>query len=160
MAARAFSFVEIALVSGVINTAINAPIGWLVVKPGATLPLWGVPSIALDFCVMAFAIAFGTALVVTPQTRWQVATGRLLPPALSPSLHAALARWPRSLFQRAVNLGVLGGLLFVPLPLFVLWVSDVPAADRVVFTLLKGSFSFVEGALVTPLIAAAATVKQ
>ena len=157
---RQFSWLGSALVSGVINLVLNAPLGWAIVKPGATIPLWGAPGIALDMLLMAFGLAFGTALVVTPQTRRQLSRGQLLAPPLSANLHELLSRWPRSTFQRAVNLGVLSVLIFVPVPLLALWLFDVDGVDRAVFTALKGAFSFVEGALVTPIIAVAAMVGQ
>ena len=157
---RQFSWFGSAFGSGVINLVLNAPLGWAIVKPGATIRVWGARSIALDMLLMAFGIAFGTTLVVTPQTRKQLSGGRLLPPPISPRLHDLLSRWLRSTFQRAVNLGVLSVLIFVPLPLFALWLFNIDGADRMLFTTLKGAFSFVEGALVTPIIAVAAMVGQ
>ena len=157
---RQFSWLHSAFVSGVINLVLNAPFGWAIVKPGTMIPLWGAPGIALDMLLMAFGLAFGTALVVTPQTRRQLSRGQLLPPPLSANLHALLSRWPRSTFQRGVNLGVLSVLIFVPLPLLALWLFGVDGVDRATFTTLKGAFSFVEGAFVTPVIAVAAMVGQ
>jgi hypothetical protein len=155
---RQFSWGLSALVSGVINFAINAPIGWFMVHAGSSLRVWGLPGVAPDIVITAYAIAFGTALVVTPQTQRQVERGQLLPPVLSQGWRRAFAGWPRSRLRRAINLGVLSVLLFAPLPLLVLWLSGVPELDRTAVTALKGGFSFVEGALVTPVIMAAATV--
>ena len=92
---RPFSWLGTALAAGVINALINAPIGWGMLKPGVVLPLWGMPSIAGDFIIMAFGISFGTTLMVTPQTRKQLLRGSVLPPALSAGWSAAIGRWPR-----------------------------------------------------------------
>ena len=48
---RPFSTLQIGLGSGVINALINAPLGLLLVKRGAVLPLWGLPGVAADFYV-------------------------------------------------------------------------------------------------------------
>jgi hypothetical protein len=157
---RTFSWLQSALGAGIINALINAPLGLVLVKPGARLALFGLPGVAADLTAMAFGISFGTALVVTLQTRGQVRRGRLSPPALSPRLRASLERWPSSLFRRAWNLGVISVLLFVPLPLLVLWATGVHDMDRLALTVFKGVFSFVAGGLVTPLVVVAATVPR
>lgn len=155
---RPFSWGLTAVVSGIINVVINAPLGWLLVQEGALLGIWTLPGVAADVVATTFGIAFGTGLVVTPQIRKQVAGGQLLPPVLAERWRTMFAGWPASLMVRAFNLGVLGVLIFAPLPLLALYVLDVQPLDRVGVTLLKSTLAFVEGALVTPVIAAAATV--
>jgi len=159
-APRPFSVLEIAIVSGIVNALINAPIGWFVVKPGASLPLWGVPSIFGDLLAMSFGISFGTVLAVTWQTRRQVARGQLLPPELSPEWTAALGRWPRSTWRRAIWLGALSVAVFAPPTLLLVWACGLHSADRAVLAEFKGVYSFVQGAIVTPIVAAAAIVGQ
>ncbi len=157
---RSFSFWQTALGAGVVNALINAPLALVLLKPGASLPLWGLPGLAADLVAMAFGISFGTAIVVTLQTRNRLRRGKLLPPAIPPRLRASLERWPRSLPRRAWNLGVISVLLFVPLPLLVLWASGVPGLERTSLGVLKGCFSFVQGGLVTPLVVVAALVPE
>jgi hypothetical protein len=157
-APRPFSWGLTALGSGIINVLINAPIGWFMVPAGTQLGIWTVPGVAGDLVATAFGIAFGTALVVTWQTRNQVARGQLLAPQLAARWHDMFAGWPRSSWIRGFNLGVWCVLIFTPLPLLALYLLDVQPLDRMAVTLLKGSFSFVVGGLVTPVIAAAATV--
>ena len=155
---RKFSLAQTALGAGVINALLNAPLALLLVRPGAALPIFGLPSVAADLVAMGYGISFGTGLVVTLQTRSALRRGRLLLPELPPRVHASLARWPSSVLHRAVNLGVLSVLLFVPRPLLALLVLGAHDLDRSTLMAFKGAFSFVQGALVTPLVVVAAGV--
>lgn len=153
---RTFSIVESALVSGVINVLINGAVGWFALPAGKTLPLWGVPSLSADMVAMAFGIAFGTGIGVTPLTRREHRLGRLLPPPLSPSMKRVLEGWPQKLFRRSVLIGVIGVVLFAPPIVFALWVLGVDNVDRMTFVEIKAGWAFVEGALLAPPIAVAA----
>jgi len=157
---RPFSYPQIAISSGIINTLINAPLGWGLVPAGTVLPTWGVPGVAFDLVATAFGIAFGTVLVVTPQIRRQIAAGKLERAALSAHWREQLGRWPRGALQRAINVGVLTVLAAAPLPLAALAALGTPGFDRPGYTVLKGAFAFVVGGLVTPVIAAAASLEQ
>jgi hypothetical protein len=152
--------VQIAVSAGIINTLINAPLAWALVPADAVLPSWGLPGVASDLVATAFGIAAGTVVVVTPQIRRQLAMGKLAPPSLSPYWRGGFARWPRGALRRALNVGVFTVLISTPLPLMTLALLGSPSLDRLGLTLLKGTFAFVVGALVTPVIAAAATVEK
>jgi hypothetical protein len=155
---RPFSWAASAIGAGVVNFVINAPIGWLIVPASGSLGVWTIPGVALDLMFTAYGVAFGTGLVVTPQTRKQVERGQLIPPALPDRLRNHFAGWPRTTLIRANNLGMLSVALFLPLPLLALYALHVQPLDRLSVTLLKGTFAFIVGAVVTPFIAAAATV--
>ena len=159
MQPRPFSFLQIAIPAAIINTLINAPLGWALVPAGVVLPTWGLPGVALDVLATAFGIAVGTSLVVTPQIRRQVATGKLAPPVLSRYWQDQFAKWPRGAIMRALGVAGLTVLLSTPLPLAALALLGTPGLDRPELTLLKGVFAFVVGGLVTPMIAAGATVQ-
>jgi hypothetical protein len=153
---RTFSWIGIGLGSGVANAIINAPLGLLIVKHGALLPFWGLPSVAADVVAMAYGISFGTGLAVTLQTKRQVAKGQLAAPVIAPWLRSVLNTWPPGLLRRSIQLGIVSVPIFAPLPLLALWLFGPPAADQTTVVILKGAFSFVQGALVTPIIAAGA----
>jgi len=153
-----FSVPRIALASGIINVLINVPLGFAIVASDGRLPTWGLPGVAADVVATAFGIGFGTALIGTGQFRKQVRAGKLAPPVLSAGLRDGLARWPAHLLHRAVNVGVLTVLAGAPLPLLGLLVLSVPSLDQTQLVWLKGSFSFVIGASITPLVAAAAAI--
>jgi hypothetical protein len=153
---RRFSLVESALVGGVINLLLNGGFGWLAVPVGTRLPMLGVPGVLVDMVAMAFGIAFGTAIGVTPLTRKAYRDGKLLPPELSPRMERLLEGWPRPLFRRSVLIGVVGLALFAPPVLVALWMLGVESLDRLSFVELKGGWAFVAGAFVSPPIAVAA----
>jgi hypothetical protein len=157
---RRFSYLEIAISAAIINTLINAPLGWALVPADALLPTWGLPGVAFDLVATAFGIAAGTVLVVTPQIRRQRATGKLAAPVLSDYWREGFARWPSAALKRALNVAVLTVLVSTPLPLAALAVLGTEGLDRPGYTLLKGAFAFVVGGLVTPVIAAAAAIEQ
>jgi hypothetical protein len=140
----------------VVNALINGGLGLLLVGPDGRLPLWGLPSLSFDLAAMAFGIAFGTGLVVTLQLRTLEAKGRLQCPALPPPLAEGFAKWPDAVFHRAFNLGVLGVLIFAPLPLAVLAFGFPEGFDRMGLVVFKGLFGAFEGAVVTPIIGLAA----
>jgi len=155
---RPFSIPLAFVSSGAFNLVLNAPFAWLVVPEHGVLPLFGLRSIAADLVMMVFGISFGTALVVTLQTRWAVGRGRLAPKAVPEGLRKNLERWPRNVLRRSVNLGVLSLIVLVPPTLLALWALGVSELDRRGFAAWKGGFAFVQGGLVTPLVVIAAMV--
>lgn len=157
-APRPFSWLHSALPAGVINALINGAIGWFIVPEGTLLPTWELPGLGADVVATAFGISFGTGLAVTSLARAELRAGKVLAPPISPRWREGFARWPRSTFHRAVNLGVISVVLFAPLPLLALWAFDVESVTRAAAIAFKAAFSFVQGALVTPVIAVAAMV--
>ena len=95
---------------------------------------------------------------MTPETRKKVERGKLIPPRLPDGVRNYFATWPRTLLLRANNLGAAAGLLFVPLPLLALRTFHVQPLDRMSVVLLKGTFAFVVGAVVTPIVAASSSI--
>jgi hypothetical protein len=152
---RTFSILQSALVGGLINAAINGALG-LALPEGQRLPLLGLPSLSADIVAMAFGIAFGTGIGVTPLTRRERRAGKLVAPALTSRMERALEDWPSGILRRSLLLGVIGVVLFAPPMLLALWVLGVDSVDRWTFVELKAGWAFVEGALVTPPIAVAA----
>lgn len=155
---RTFSWTVTAIGAGIVNLVLNAPIAFFIVPSGGRLGIWSFPGVALDLWFTAYGVGFGTGLFVTPETRKKVERGKLIPPELPAGVRNYFATWPRTLLLRANNLGTAAGLLFVPLPLLALRAFHVQPLDRMSMVLLKGTFAFVVGAVVTPIIAAAATV--
>lgn len=158
--ARAFNWKATAIGAGIINAAINAPIGWFMMKEGATLGAWSVPGIALDLAITGFAVGFATGLIATPQMRKQFRDGKLRRPTMSYSWRRDFQNWPTSILHRSINLGILADLLFLPLPLLALWIFGIDEAGRVAVTWMKGGFACIVGAFVTPVIGIAASVDR
>ena len=155
---RPFSIPLTAVVAGIINALINGGLGWLVLPAGKVLPLWGVPGLGADTLAMAFGISFGTGIAVTPQIRAQLRSGKLLAAPISPRWRAEFERWPSSIWRRSINLGLVSVPLFAPLPLLALWAFGVQGAAQLEFASYKALFGFVQGAIVTPVIAMGAMV--
>lgn len=155
-APKTYDFRAQALGGAVVNAAINGGIGYALLAGGKSLPLWGLPSVAFDLAAMAFGIAFGTGLIVTAQLRALENKGHLRPPVLSEAVREGFAKWPDAIMHRAINLGVLGVICFAPLPLLGLWLFAPDGLDQAGLTWFKGTFGAVEGAVVTPIIGAAA----
>lgn len=155
VSSRPYSLLGGALLGGLINAVINAAIGFVIVPPGERLPLWGIPSVALDTVAMAFCIAFGTGFGLTRQLRAQRRAGKLHPPSAPRDGSVwtrGFERWPASLLHRSVNLGVLATLVFVPPALLALWWLVPGGFERSGLTLYKGAFGALAGATLTPFI--------
>src|SRR5262245_46729725 len=119
-----FSILQSALVGGVINALINGALGFAL-PADQRLPLWGVPSLSAAIVAMAFGIAFGTGIGVTPLTRRARRQGKLTPPPLAPRMERALEGWPAGVLRRSLLLGVIGVVLFAPPMLLALWMLGV-----------------------------------
>lgn len=152
--AQPFSVAQSATVGALINALLNGLLGWAVV-PETGMPLWGLTSVTTDLLAMSSGIAFGTALVVTPQLRGIGRRGAMTLPPLPPFLRDGFAKWPAHVLLRSVNLGALGVILFAPLPLAALAVLAPAGLSTDAFVAFKTAFAAVEGAVVTPIIALA-----
>ncbi|NWG73891.1 MAG: hypothetical protein HXY24_04680 [Rubrivivax sp.] len=151
---------HVAITAGLINAGINAPLGWVAVPAQHMLPIWGVPGVALDLVTTAFGSAVGMLVVMTPQIRRKMASGRLARPTLPAPVRSRLAHWPHRTWSRALSLGLLTVLVAAPLPLASMAVLGVAGLDRGGFTLLKGGFALAVGVLLAPVVLAAAVAED
>lgn len=147
--------VQQAIAGGVINAALNGPAGLLLLHGDATWPLWGLPSLSFDTGAMAFGIAWGTGLLLTPSLRKQIASGKVAVPELSAHWRGEFAKWPASAMHRGINLGGLALLAFALPAVLVMLACGVEAWGRGPVTLYKALFGLVVGAVVTPITALA-----
>jgi hypothetical protein len=142
-----------AVAGALINAVLNGLFAYAALQGAATWPLWGLPSIFVDTLAMAFGIAFGTGLLLTPQLRKQIATGKVVPPELPARWHQSLSQWPVSALQRGMNLGVVGTVIF-SVPVIALFVAfDFSSIGRDGLAIYKALFGLVEGGIVTPIVA-------
>ena len=81
----------------------------------------------------------------------------MLAPELSEGWRKFFVRWPRFWLWRALTLGFVTVLVFVPMPLLVIYLLDPPPLDRLDIIVLKALWAAFVGALITPIICAAAT---
>lgn len=147
--------IQQAIVGAIINAIINGAFGWVGMPDGHSWPLFGLPSLSVDIVAMAFGIGFGTGLVLTPQMRKQLVSGKVKPPALPAHWVTAFGRWPASGTRRGVNVGVLA-ILICALPVIgILYATSFQTIDRANLAAFKAVFGAIEGAVVTVLLALA-----
>jgi hypothetical protein len=147
--------IQQAVAGAIINAVLNGLFGWFSLPGDRTWPLLGVPSLSIDIVLMTFGIAFGTGLVLTPQMRKQIASGKVQPPALPMTWLEGYSRWPASGFRRGLNLGVLGVVVCALPVIGILVLADLEDVARGDLTAFKAIYGAIEGGVVTPLLAAA-----
>jgi len=139
----------------IINAVLNGPIGLLLLQADTKWPLWGLPSVSVDTCAMAFGIAWGTGWILTPQLRKQIASGKVVVPRLPQQLREDFHKWPLSGMQRGLNLGGFALLLFALPAVLGMMLFGVESWGREPITVFKTVFGFVVGSVFTPVTALA-----
>jgi hypothetical protein len=144
-----FLVLDEVLGSIVVNLAVNAAIAFGVVRTLASVPLWGVTSIAADTLGTAFVLPVLTAFFTGLLVRAQVVR-RLLPPLPTASLRSAFSR--RHWLQRGTLLG-LAATAAVGAPVVAVFaLCGPPALTPSAFIIFKATFAAALGAVVTPLL--------
>lgn len=159
MTLKAF-IIQQAVAGAIINAVLNGPIGLLLLQGDAKWPLWGLPSISFDTCAMAFGIAWGTGLLLTPSMRKQLASGKVSLPPLPESWNVAFSKWPKTPMQRGMNLGALA-LLGCAFPVIgVMAAIDLQPMGRIDVTIFKAVYGSIVGGIFTPLVALGAVTDE
>jgi hypothetical protein len=157
-AQRRYLFLQNLVGAAFVNLLINGALGWLITRGLPEFPVWSVPGAAADLAATGFGVTFGTCIAARIGVRWDVGRGRIEPPSLSSELSGWYRRLPENVFARSVWLGLISLPVFVlPLLTWLAW-SGMPALERTSFIWLKGGFSAVQAAIVTPPIVLAALV--
>ena len=145
-----FLLIDEVLVTTIGNFAINGAIAWGVFRKAASVPLWGITSIAADTLATAFILPVVTAVLASFVVPAQVVR-QMLPPLPA----AALARfaWPRrSGLQRGALLGA-ASIVVAAAPVVAGFALFGPAQLTTSgFIWFKASFAAALGAIVTPLL--------
>jgi hypothetical protein len=155
------AFITQQMIGGaIINAVLNGPIGLLLLQGDTKWPLWGLPSISVDTCAMAFGIAWGTGFLLTPSMRKQIASGKVVLPPLPQSWSIAFSKWPAKAMQRGINLGALA-LLFFAFPVIAVMAGiDQAPMGRVEVTIYKAVYGLIVGGIFTPLVALGAAADE
>jgi hypothetical protein len=147
---RRFLIVDEILGSIVINFPLNAGIAWGLFRSKASVPLWGMSSIAADTIVTAFVLTIATAFLATRYVRAQVIAGKLPPVPISEIRSSAWLQ--RSSFVRGTILAV-AAVVLAAVPVIAAFAvagpRELPFAS---FLWFKATFAAVLGAVVTPLV--------
>jgi hypothetical protein len=152
-AQRTFIVNEQTIVPAVFNLALNAGLGWVVFKKFESVPLWGDPSIAGDIVGTLFFLPFLTCLIVTPLVKRAARAGKVEWLSIAPGEHPVLRLFPRSVWLRALLVGLASVVLFgVPL-LGLLALLGVEGWSVSTMVSAKGIYAALIAALVTPYLA-------
>lgn len=132
------------------NLVLNGLIVWVLNRSVPTIPLWGQPSIAVDLLATAFFLPFLICVIVSPQIKGKVKSGKLPPLPLD---QIPPSRWfRRSTWMRGLLLGILG-VLFGALP--VVWALSLGQAQPFPmpsFVAFKAVWAAMLASLVSPVI--------
>jgi hypothetical protein len=148
---RRFLIVDQIFGSIAINFPLNAGIAWAMFRSRASVPLWGMTSIAADTIVTAFVLTMATALLATRYTRGQVLRRRL--PAVPIGEIRSSAWLSRSAFERGLWLGLAAVVLAAGPVVGVLAILGPHELSFAHFVWFKAAFAAALGALVAPLVA-------
>lgn len=141
------------LIPLVINSLVNAVLGWLTFATLGSVSTWGWDKSAFaDTIGTCFFLPFITCLIVTPIVRYEMASL-----GSGQRSHASPPRWmrmmARSILMRATTFGIIT-LLVLSGPVYISYAMFAP--DEIAslhFVKMKVAFAAVLGIFVTPLIA-------
>ena len=151
-----YIYVQSAIGAAVVNLGLNGAIGWGTTRGLTEFPMCQVPGVLGDIAATAFGVAFGTCFGVLLQARGDLKRGKATIPEVTPQMEARLARLPRTLWIRALAVGLVALVVFAPPVCGLLALSGAHALPRATFILVKAVFSAFEAALITPFLVLAA----
>jgi len=150
MSLQKFLTTEI-IVSAVINGALGALFGWLIVRGVDHVPFSGAGGIVLDVFVTAFAIGALLTLIVTPIIRSRIGKGGL-PEFNESKLPGLMALLPQNIALRCIVMGLGGMMIIAPLILAVFWAAGTVQLSPGNFIWTKGVYGALFGAVFTPFV--------
>lgn len=152
-AQRHFITAEQTIVPAVFNLAFNAGLGYLLFRHLQLVPLWGDPSIAGDIVGTLFFLPFFTCLIVTPLVKRAARSGKVEWLSIAAREHPLLRLWPRSVWARAVVVGLACVVLLGPPSIGLLSLLGVEGWSLTTAIVFKGIYAGLLAALVTPYFA-------
>ena len=158
---RRWIVVNALAVSAVINVAINLTIAWAGTRGAHVVALWappGRPSTIFDTLCTTFMLPLFTALTCTPGVLRDRRARRIETLPLESDVGRLLGRLPRPLLPRALWLASVTAAVVGPVALVALVVSGVGDLSVSSFLVFKVAYAVALGAIVTPVVAAAAMV--
>ncbi len=160
-AQRRFLLVDQCIVGGAINFVVNAAIAWYLFRAMQQVPMTGGSQNVLgDVIGTFFLLPLAVCLIVTPLVRRQVRSGKLAALHWDRTAHPWYRRLPVSSLMRGLQLGV-ASTVVLGLPLFGLMAAfGVTSMTYWDFVIVKGIYSGVLAAVVSPVIAYAALGDQ
>jgi hypothetical protein len=152
-AQRTFITNEQTIAPAVFNFLLNAGLGWVLFRHLQLVPLWGDPSIAGDIAGTLFFLPFFTCLIVTPLVKRAARAGKVEGLAIAPAEHPLLRLLPRSIWARAMVVGLASVVLLGGPLIGLLSVLGVEGWSVGTAVTIKGIYAALIAALVTPYLA-------
>lgn len=147
---RQFLLIDQCAIPTAINLVANGAIAWLLNRSAVAIPVWGLPSLAVDLIATAFLLPFLICVIVSPQIAGNVKSGKLQP---FPPERVLQVRWFQcSATTRGVFLG-LAGIFFAAIP--VLWALRLGQAQPFSvssFVTFKAVWAAMLACVVTPIV--------
>jgi hypothetical protein len=148
---KRFLIVEQGIGSMFINFPLTAGITWLSVRSLATVPLWGMTSIAGSTIGTAFILPLLTSMIVSRVVALHVRGGRVA--ALMPPPDLAMRWADRTSARRGAMLGLIS-MICAGVPVILAFVVAGPSEmARAPFIWFEAAFAAALGAVVTPITA-------
>ena len=151
-------------VSAVINVAINLTIAWTGTRTVHVVALWAAPparpSVIFDTLCTTFMLPFFTALTCSLGVFRDLRARRIETLPLDSDVGRLLGGLQRPLLPRALWLGSVTTAVVAPVALVGLVVSGVGDLSVPSFLVFKVAYAVALGAIVTPVVAAAAMVRR
>lgn len=144
---KRFLVLEVGIGAAVSNLLFNALVTWIAFMHLPEVPFWGQQSIVGSTISTNFLLPFITCLIVTPLARKR--------PGVPPRDMGPLLRLlPEKTVSRGLLLGVICSIVLSPLMIFGFIQLHVTSMTVLQFILFMALLTAVEGALITPLLAA------
>lgn len=152
-AQRTFITKDQTIAPAVFNFVLNAGLGWAVFRHLQEVPLWGDPSISGDIVGTLFFLPFFTCLIVTPLVKRAARAGKVEGLTIAPAEHPLLRLFPRSIWARALVVGLASVVLLGGPLIGLLSVLGVQGWSVGTAITIKGIYAGAIAALVTPYLA-------
>jgi hypothetical protein len=151
-----FLIIDQGILAFIINSTINAAIGYVIYISRLTLPLWGMTSIAGDIIIMTFLLTVIVSYLVTLATYKKIKNGRLEKATWRRLSNQFLGILPANTFLRAMILAVLFTIILVPIVIATLAALGINEMTIMTFVIFKGTLAGFLGIIVAPLSAVCA----
>ncbi len=151
-----FLIIDQGILAFIINSTINAAIGYVIYIGSLTLPLWGMTSIAGDIIIMTFLLTIIVSYLVTLATYKKIKNGRLEKAGWRRYSNPFLGKLPGNTFLRAMILALFFTFIIAPIVIAALAALGINEMTFLTFVVFKGTLAGFLAIMVAPLSAVCA----
>ena len=156
---KRYLLVDLAIGATIVNFLLNLGLGWLFLRGDSGIAMTadvGEPSISGEIFGTTLLLPFFTGIIVTPLAKRMIGQGKLPVLGWRRNEQRWLARLPRSSFLRALLVGIVCVTLIGVPTIIILSGAGVEWIEAGDYIFIKGIFSGLLAAPVTPLFGIAA----